>query len=118
MSKITLTSYNSKTDKREEVGTFTTYDIVRSITLEQLVELLSDFVNAGMKDYRAGEKVGELFQNEHRTLQGSFIRFCLGAIVGLSKQEYTDARNETPVEMGKKIAEMLENGTLKMGYMI
>jgi hypothetical protein len=92
--------------------------LAKSLTLENMAELLQDFVNSGMKDYRDGEEVGKLLQTAHRTLQASVIRFCLGIIVSLGKQEYTDARNEMPVAMAKKITVMLDNGELKMGYMI
>jgi hypothetical protein len=71
-----------------------------------------------MKDYRNGLQVGRDFRNAHRSLQGSAIRFALGIIIGLSEQEYTDARNETPVEMAQKIAKMIGDGTLNMGFLI
>ncbi len=92
--------------------------LAKSLTLENMSELLEDFVNSGMKDYRDGEAVGELLQTAHRTLQSSVIRFCLGIIISLGKQAYTDARNEMPVAMAKQIAKMVEDGTLKMGWMI
>jgi hypothetical protein len=92
--------------------------LAKSLTPDSTAKLLQDFVNSGMKDYRDGEVVGKLLQTSHRTLQASVIRFCLGIIVSLGKQDYTDARNETPVAMAKKITVMLEDGTLKMGYMI
>jgi hypothetical protein len=102
----------------KEVAKVHTGMLAKSLTLENMAELLQDFVNSGMKDYRDGEEVGKLLQTAHRTLQASVIRFCLGIIVSLGKQEYTDARNEMPVAMAKKITVMLDNGELKMGYMI
>jgi hypothetical protein len=105
--------YDGKETARVHTGMLAKY-----LTLENMAELLQDFVNSGMKDYRDGEVVGKLLQTSHRTLQASVIRFCLGIIVSLGKQDYTDARNETPVAMAKKITVMLEDGTLKMGYMI
>lgn len=97
------------------------YAYVRSMrNPDDMADFLDDYCNIGMKDYENGVKVGKLCQNKHRTIQGSIIRFCLGVIVGLSDvdERYTDARNEMPVAMGKKIAEMLKDGTLKMGWMI
>jgi hypothetical protein len=105
--------YNGK-----EVANVHTGMLAKSLTLENMAELLQDFVNSGMKDYRDGEVIGKLLQSSHRTLQASVIRLCLGIMVSLSKQDYTDARNVVPVEMCKEIAKMLEDGKLSMGYMI
>lgn len=70
-----------------------------------------------MKDsFSQGKKNGEFEQSDHCTLQGEVIRFTLGLILGLSEQEYTDTRNEAPAQMGKQIAKMLEDGTLKKGW--
>ena len=102
----------------KEIANVHTGMLAKSLTLENMSELLQDYVNSGMKDYREGERVGALLQTSHRTLQASVIRFCLGIIISLSKQEYTDARNEMPVAMGKEIAKLVEDGTLRMGYMI
>jgi hypothetical protein len=84
----------------------------------KITRFLSDFVNYGMKDYQFGLEIGRNFQREHRTLQGSIIRLCLGIIIGLSEQKYTDPRNEVPVSMAKEIAKQIEDGDLKMGWMI
>jgi hypothetical protein len=102
----------------KEVAKVHTGMLAKSLTLENMAELLQDFVNSGMKDYRDGAEVGKLLQTSHRTLQASAMRFCLGVIISLGEQEYTDARNETPVAMGKKIKAMINDGTLEMGYMI
>jgi hypothetical protein len=97
-----------------------TYQLVRSFNKpEHMAGFLDDYVNCGMKDFREGEKVGSLLLNTHPTLQGSVIRFALGIIIAFSKKNgYTDARNETPVAMAKKIAKLVEDDELRMGYMI
>jgi hypothetical protein len=71
-----------------------------------------------MKDYRAGMECGKKAINEHRTIQASMARFCLGFIVGIAQTDWFDARNEMTVAMGKKIAQLIEDGTIKMGWMI
>ncbi len=116
--EIELKRYNYDTHETDSLGKVNIYDIVRSMTKENFIYLLSEWVNVGMKDQRNGEEVGIAFHCEHRTLQASFFRWCLGFIVGLSKQEYTDARNETAVKSAKKIAKMLEDGELEMGWLI
>jgi 2-hydroxy-3-keto-5-methylthiopentenyl-1-phosphate phosphatase len=105
--------YDGKETARVHTGM-----LAKSLTLDNMAELLQDYVNSGMKDMRDGEVVGKLLQTSHRTLQASVIRFCLGVIVSLGEQEYTDARNEMPVAMAKKIKAMLDNGELKAGWMI
>ena len=111
--QIVVKDYDSK-----EIATIHIGMLARSLTLEKMAKLLEDFVNSGMKDYRDGAEIGKLLQIAHRTIQASIIRFCLGVIISLGEQEYTDARNETPVAMSKKIKSMIDDGTLKMGYMI
>jgi len=118
MTKIILKNWNYDTKQEDILGEISTFVLVRSMTPENIVEFLSDYVNSGMKDYREGLKIGELSKYQHRTLQASLIRFCLGVIIGLSKDQSTDPRNETPVAMGNQISAMVENGTLKMGWMI
>jgi hypothetical protein len=117
-SKIELKEYNYGTKETEKKGEVSGYDIVHSITHEQFTYLLSEYLNVGMKDVEEGRRVGTDFHNEHRTLQGSLYRFCMGAITALSKQEYFDARNEVAIRNGKKIAEMVENGELQIGWII
>lgn len=95
-----------------------TYTLSRSMSTENMASLLSDFLNVGMKDYREGAIIGECFQTEHRSLQGSAIRFALGIIIGMADQDYTDGRNEVPVAMAKEIKAMIENGALKMGWLV
>jgi hypothetical protein len=94
------------------------YVLSRSMTTQNVADFLDDYLNVGMKDYREGERVGALLQTSHRTIQASVIRFALGIIIGLSKQDYTDARNEMPIAMGKKITKMVETGELEMGWII
>ena len=101
-----------------ETGTVSTSAVARGMSSENFAEVIADFLNSGMKDYRQGLAVGKLCQNKHRTLQASIIRFCLGIIIAISDTEWTDARNEAPVAMGKEIARQIEAGDLNMGYMI
>ena len=102
----------------KEIANVHTGMLAKSLTLDNMAGLLQDYVNSGMKDMRDGEVVGKLLQTSHRTLQASVIRFCLGIIVSLGEQDYTDARNEMPVAMAKKIKAMLDSGELKAGWMI
>jgi len=110
---VTLKDYDGNVETTVSVS-----QIARCLTHEQFVYLFDNFLNYGGKDYREGNRVGSDLRSTHRTLQGCAFRFALGLIVGLSEQEYTDARNEIPVKNAKKIAEMLKNGELEMGWMI
>jgi hypothetical protein len=37
-------------------------------------------------------------------------------IVGLSKQDYTDARNKTAIDTAKLLAQMVKKGELPLGF--
>ena len=117
-SDIQLKSWNYDENKMEVLGEVSPYLLGKSMSAENFAEVISNFLNSGMKDYGVGYEVGKIEQSDHRTLQGSLVRFCLGVIIGISEQDYTDARNEKVVELGKKIARMIKDGELNMGYMI
>jgi len=94
-------------------------DIAMGIkSIDQMADLMNDYLNNFNGDYEKGIKIGEAFTSKHRTIQSCLYRFCLGAIIGLSRQEFTDARNEVAVENGKKIAKMVEDKEIKIGWMI
>jgi len=118
--KYTIKLYDYDYNKRErvETGTVSTSDVARCMTHENFVYLFDTFLNYGGKQYHEGLGVGEDLRHTHRTLQRSAIAFALGLIVGISDQEYTDARNEQAIETAKKIAEMYKNGELSVGMHI
>ena len=115
---IQLKEYDYDLKESVSHGDVSVHLCAKSMTFDNFCYLFSEYMNMGGKDFRDGLRVGEAFRNEHRTLQGLAVRFCLGIIVGLSKQEYTDARNETAVNACKKIASMIENDELKIGWII
>jgi hypothetical protein len=92
--------------------------VARCVNTRNVASFLSTYLNSFSVDFKTGKTIGELFRNEHRTLQGSLYRFVLGILVGLSDQNYTDARNEVAVENSKKIKRMVDDGEIEVGYMI
>ena len=76
------------------------------MTVEKVVEAVSDFVNA-MSSNTA--KFAEEFAKQHRTLQQSFTRLCWVWFVNLSKREQFDRRNEASVELAKKIVNQFKD---------
>ncbi len=125
-SKVKLNTYDEKWNKTGEVEVSAS-EIGSKITDEQLAELLGDYINH-FREYRHGEKIGKLLETSHRTLQASLFRWALGICIGLSERTITypngrtyeavDGRNEKSVACGKKIKELIQDGTLKMGWMI
>lgn len=125
--KLKLSLHDEKWNKTGEVE-ISASEIGSVITDEQMAELLDNYINRNFREYRNGSKIGKLLENTHRTLQASVFRWALGLCVGLSERTVTypnghtyeavDGRNEMSVACGKKIKELIENGTLKMGYMI
>ena len=116
---IQLMQRNSETG-RDEPGaeTISTYALARSITPANFAELFDQYLNLGAKGFREGQQLGLNLRSTHRTLQRLAICFALGLIIGLSEQEYTDARNETAIETSKKVAEMFKKGELPTGMYV
>ena len=104
---------------KEVVVDITNRDITKLLdSPEKFAGFITQYVNTGFKDALAGEEVASNLLDKHRTLQASVIRFCMGILLGFAEQEYTDGRNEMPVEMCKKIKQMVDDGELKMGWMV
>jgi hypothetical protein len=100
----------------EVVVEVTPWQVARALqTPLQIAEVLSRTLNLGAKQFVSGRLVGRLLRSDHRTLQRQAIGFCLGVIVGLSDQQYTDPRNSTAIETAKKISRMVDDGELPLG---
>jgi hypothetical protein len=92
------------------------YEIARQIsTIEMFAKVFDDYLNLGGKQLSAGLVVGAELRKTHRTLQRQAIAFCLGVIMSLSAQEYTDPRNAQAIETAKKIKVLYDNGELDLG---
>ena len=116
---IKLKAYNSETSRNEETSeTITVYTLAKSLTLENFVTLLDDFLNLGGKGFREGKDIGLQLCFTHRTLQRLVVCFAFGLIAGLSEQEYTDPRNETAIQTAKKVVQLMESGELPVGLYI
>ena len=116
---IKVKDWNSDCSRIEETGeTISTYQVAKSLTSENFAALLDEYLNLGGKDFREGKEIGLQLRFTHRTLQRLAICFAFGIIVGLSEQEYTDARNETVIQTAQKVAEMLEAGEFPLGLYI
>jgi hypothetical protein len=120
MSEKTINLSHYDYDKKETVsdGEISTYAVAKGMTTENMTEVLSDWMNSFSKDYGTGVEIGKQLEGKHRTLQSSVGRLCVGILVGLGKQKFTDPRNEAIVKLGQDIERMLEDGTLNKGYII
>lgn len=68
-------------------------DLARTLTPEQMGDLVCNFVNSfGNKD--SAERMSAAIQQSHRTLQASAIRFMLETLLAYDPGTYIDARNE------------------------
>lgn len=116
---IKLKDWNSDCSRIEETGeTISTYQVAKSLTSENFAAILDEYLNLGGKDFREGMEIGLQLRFTHRTLQRLAICFAFGIIVGISEQEYTDARNETAIQTAQKVAQMLEAGEFPLGLYI
>jgi hypothetical protein len=102
-----------KTDDEEKV--LNLHSLARSFNASSFAYFLSEFLNQGGKQLRAGITIGEELRTAHRSLQRCAVAFCLGVIVGISDQEYTDPRNETAIRTAKQIKTKLATDELALG---
>ena len=118
-TNIQLLQRNPETG-REEPGdeTISIYALARSMSPENFTKLFDQYINLGSKGFSEGKQVGLNLRFTHRTLQRLAICFALGLVIGLSEQQYSDARNETAIETAKKLARLVENGELPFGSYI
>ncbi len=113
---IQLMQRNPVTGKEEPSGDILSiYALARSMTPENFTKLFDQYLNLGSKGFPEGKQIGLNLRFTHRTLQRLAICFALGLVIGLSEQQYSDARNETAIETAKKLARMVENGELPLG---
>jgi hypothetical protein len=90
--------------------------IARASNHRNIARFFDVFLNVMSRDgYRTGKDSGSLLRTTHRTLQRSFICWCIGALCGIAEQEHSDARNAEALVSAKKISKMVENGEINMG---
>ena len=116
MKDIELQRYNYATNKTEDIGTVGIRDLASSMTPEDFANLLDHYLNLNGKQFNEGKDVGLKLRSTHRTLQRSAICFAFGIICGLPEQEFMDDRNATAVTTAKKVAELMKDGQLPLGW--
>jgi len=118
-NKIHIKDWNPESCMTEPTGEVVSiYAIARSMTPENFARLLDNYLNLGGKDFGDGKLIGLQLRHTHRTLQRLAVCFALGLIVGLSEQEYTDARNEEAITTAKMLAQMFNAGELPTGFFL
>lgn len=119
VTNIKLMKRNTETGGTEPSGdTITTYALARSITPNNFTKLFEDYLNLGGKGFPEGKRIGLNLRITHRTLQRLAVCFAIGIIIGLSEQEFWDARNDVAIMTAKKLAKMMEEGDLPLGLYI
>jgi hypothetical protein len=119
ITTIQLMQRNPETGREEpSEETISTFTLARSMNSENFAKLLDAYLNFGGKGFPEGKQIGLNIRSTHRTLQRLAICFALGLIIGLSEQQYSDARNETAIKTAKMIAQMMEEGNLPLGLYI
>ena len=116
---VQLMQRNPETGREEPSGeTISIYTLARSMTPGNFTKLFDQYLNLGAKGFQEGRQIGMNLRTTHRTLQRLAICFALGLVIGLSQQQYCDARNETAIETAKKLAEMFKKDELPTGLYI
>ena len=114
---IQIKAWNPETCMREPSGEeISIYKLAKSMTPENFTKLIENYLNLGGKQFQEGRLIGLHLRRSHRTLQRLAICFALGLITGLSEQDRVDARNETAIETAKKLAQMVKDGELPLGF--
>lgn len=116
--EIQLSHYDYDLKETVSDGEVSVRLVAKSMTNENMAQLLDNHLNSFDDQYKKGLAVGEMLHHTHRTLQASVGRWALGILIGLGRQKYTDARNEKIVALGQKLDAMIESGELNMGWMI
>ena len=116
--EIVLTHYDYDKNETVEDGVISVHVVAKSITNDNMAQLLDNHLNSFNDQYRNGQSVGKKLHGTHPSCQGNVGRWALGVLVGLGEEHYTDARNEKIVALGKELKRMIEKGELDMGYMI
>lgn len=107
---IQLIQHNPDSWRMEPTG--------ETISTYALAKLFDQYLNLGAKGFPEGKQIGLNLRSSHRTLQRLAICFALGLVIGLSEQQYTDARNQTAIETAKLLAEMFKKGELPTGMYV
>ena len=116
-NKIYLTDWNPESCMTEPTGEVVSiYGIARSMTPMNFAKLLENHLNLNGKGFNEGKLIGMHLRHSHRTLQRLAVCFTIGLIAGLSEQNYTDARNEEAIKTAKKLAQMVRDGELPLGF--
>lgn len=113
---VELTKYDYDTKEVKNLGKVDLHTLVHCLSLENLAFILDSFCNSYDPGFPKGVKLGQMFQETHRTLQGVITNFCLGILVGLGQNVDLrfgcDPRNQKAIETCQKIAKLLENKEL------
>lgn len=108
MTKLTLTHYDYDAKETVQDAEVNVRQIAKALTPETMAELLGDYVNNFLSDYRRGQETGRMLNNEHPTLQRSVIVELLGIIAGMSETGRRDPRNQEAIELAEKIKALYE----------
>ena len=90
------------------------WQLARKMGFGELASLLSDFVNVMGRRFETGFYIGQLFRNEHRTLQGSLVELCFGILAGISDfSKIAEKRGWTEEEAVERLTDPRNSGAIK-----
>lgn len=114
--KVTLKQFNYETNQVDDLGEVDTRTIAKNLSYVQMADLLESWLNSGSSAFGSGEKMGRIFQETHRTLQGLITNMALGILSGLGETDprWTDPRNKQAIVSCNTIKKMIDDGDLKL----
>lgn len=113
--EVELVDYDYSKKESVNKGTVSLWLLSKSLKAEDLVYLLDNWLNGKCgSPFPTGVKMGKLFMETHRTLQGMIVNLCLGILCGLAETDsrWTDPRNEKAITLAKLVKGVVdEHGT-------
>jgi hypothetical protein len=114
---VELREYNYDTNQYDSKGEVNLGALAKCLKPQDVALILDHWVNGVCGNpYGNGQKMGRMFQETHRTLQGCLTNLALGILAGMGEADprYTDPRNETAVATANKVKALVDDGTLNI----
>lgn len=94
------------------------HQLARMLDYKQLAYLLDNVLNGSGMSYGIANNISAEIVRSHRTIQASFVRFCLWCLKYYYHNyqntwaDHTDARNEVAVKAAKIVSDLMDDGTI------
>lgn len=122
MKTVVLSTYDWDKHETVKIAEVPASIIGKALDPEAMAEVLENRLNTGIGGRKFGIAVGQKMVECHRTLQGQFMEFVIGLILGYYEQYmkdwngHTDARNEGAVNAARSLSMTIKEKELKQYF--